>query len=131
MQQECSFAGASSTRKASWFLYPLGPNNVTYASFNFLILLQFYFFWTIFSCKTAFRDLGYYVIPRLKIFRRSTDPPFLCYIILLYNSRYRISQLARFANLAALFGIIIIIIIIIIMIIIIILNKIIWYYQLS
>ena len=133
MQQECSFAGASSTRKASWFHYPLGPNNVTYASFNFLILLQFYFFWTIFSCKTAFRDSGYSVIPRLKIFRRSTDPPFLCYIILLYNSRYRISQLARFANLAALFGIIIIIIIIIIimMMIIIILNKIIWYYQLS
>ena len=127
MQQECSFAGASS--KASWFHYPLGPNNVTYASFNFLILLQFYFFWAIFSCKTAFRDLGYSVIPRLKIFRRSTDPPFLCYIILLYNSRYRISQLSRFANLAALFGIIIIIIIIIMIIII--LNKIIWYYQLS
>ena len=129
MPRECSFAGASS--KASWFHYPLGPNNVTYASFNFLILLQFHFLRHFFHTKW---HSAIYDILSFRVLRYSAIPPFFGSVILLYNSRYRILQLARFANLAALFGIIIIIIIVIITILIImimILNKIIWYYQLS
>ena len=37
MTLECSFAVANS--KASWFPHPPGSNDITYASFNFLILL--------------------------------------------------------------------------------------------
>ena len=49
MTLECSFARVSS--KALWFHYPLGPKNVTYASFNFLILLQFHFLRPFFHTK--------------------------------------------------------------------------------
>ena len=72
MTKEYSFAGVRS--KALWFLYPLSPNNVTYASY-YLIAIPF--FETFFSYKTAFRVLGYSVI--MPIHRSSI--PFFSYII--------------------------------------------------
>ena len=49
MTKGYSFTGVRS--KALWFPYPLDPNNVTYASFNFLILLQFHFLRHFFHTK--------------------------------------------------------------------------------
>ena len=43
---------------------------------HFLILLQFQFFETFVPYQKAFRDIGYSVIPCLKIFHHSGDPPF-------------------------------------------------------
>ena len=75
MTKGYSFAGVRS--KALWFPYPLDPNNVTYASFNCLILLRFHFLRHFFSYKTALRVLGYSVI--MPIHRSSI--PFFSYII--------------------------------------------------
>ena len=85
MTKEYSFAGVRS--KALWFPYPLSPNNVTYASHYFIAIP---FFETFFFIQNG--------IPRFRIFRHYADPPFFHSIFQLYNSRYRISQLARFAN---------------------------------
>lgn len=67
----------------------------------FSYVIEIEFFETFTSYKKAFHS----VIPRLKIFCYSAFPPFLRFIILLISSRYRILQLARLANLAAIFGI--------------------------
>ena len=85
MTNEYSFAGVRS--KALWFPYPLSPNNVTYASYYFIAIPFFLDIFLHTKRHSAFR-----------IFRHYADPPFFHSIFQLYNSRYRISQLARFAN---------------------------------
>ena len=96
---------------------PYGSPTLWTPTMLLMLLLIFLFY-----CNSIFWDIFFIQngIPRFRIFRHYADPPFLHSIFQLYNSRYRISQLAHFANWAALFSIIIIIIIVVIMIIIII-----------